>query len=767
MEKTIRTIGRIAIIFAVAFVMILVFLRVAFPPAKIKAIMENYAKNEFDREISFDKSSFRIIGASLHNFSVSEKGGFGNGVFINVKKLSFKVRLLPLLKKNISVYGFEADELFMDIIKKDGKYNIFSERNIDIKTLAVYGLQNAGKQKNEFTISEININKAQIQYFDRDKNTIYTVSGLSAFSKNVQLRKAFETKLKFIFSYYNEEAEKVEIPVNALLSADLKDMNPLTASLKIESLNMLYNNTKIAVKAEAKNLLAPDIKISAEADVFTQNTLKDIMPAVIAFKFDKFIINSDFVVDFINKTFIFKSLDLFSGNSVIKSSGNIDYGHENKTIDFRQTMSLDVTEVLRSFDKHFDNLSIAGNVNAETRLTNKGITAQAHSENLSAEFKKAGAAVDGFSAKSVFEADFSSGKINFSNLDFFVANSTVNFAGVYDIKKRGYNFSASSLFDIKQAVSMFGKRINDYYPEGNADISFTLSNSGIKGNVVLKDAAVKYLSVFEAAGLNGKIVFNSIDNVKISSMTGTLNGEKFTFSASYLKDLRDIMLSLNFKTDKFYLPVLPENKENAAGAAKDNISVKAGEIPYTLHLKLSANAGSAEIPHVKLKTLNINADLKNITRLYDRIKGFLSFSAGETVIEDIDGLIKKNGFAKSVLSPLNAVNKAAKEAGIKIFGKNDQAVSFKFSKIEGKTGFTQGFINIEKLKLSSADSYINATGDVGLQTRDLNLRLTVSPISGNSFVIKMDGSADEPKVHIDLVGSIFTLIDALQKTGTN
>ncbi|MDR2426849.1 MAG: AsmA family protein [Endomicrobium sp.] len=766
MKKIIITISAILIVFIIVFIMIPFLLKAAFPPEKIKTVMEAYTKSEFDREINFDKITFIRTGMQLHNFTLSKKGGFDKGVFIKTKKLSFKVKLLPLLIKNISLYRIEAGELFMDIIKKDGMYNVSNEDII--KKFVFDGLKNGKNKKIKFAISEINITKSQIQYFSKDKNIIYTISDLSAVSKNVHLSVPFETKLKFILSY-NKETERIEVPFEALLIADLQNMNPLNASIEIKSLDFHYNDTKFNVKAKAENFFMPNVSFSAEADTFTQNTLKDIAAACMPFKFNKVKINSEFKVDFINKAIIFKSLDLTSGNSVVKSSGSVGFGQKNKSIDFKQTLSFNIGEILGNFEKWFTKFSVNGTVNAATVFKNNTVTAQAWSNDISVNFEKTGISASSAAVKSAFKVDFLYGKINFSNLDFSILNFIVNSNGIYDFKKNNYEFFINSSFGISDLSLLFGRYIKDYSPQGKADISFKFSNSGIKGSAVLKDAAVKYLSVFDIDKLNGTIVFNSINDIKTNNMTGKLNGEKFTLLASYFKDLQNIMLSLNFKANKFYFPSFPPKKEADKNILEGKVPAENRGLPYILHLKMSTHANFAEISHIKTKSVNINADLKNITHRYDRIKGYLSVNADNVVIENIEEFANKNTFAKSVIYPLNEVREAAANIGINIFGKKEMPEGkkrtnfLKFDKVESKSLFNPGFIHMEKLKLSSAGSYVNAAGGIGLQSHFLNMRLIVGAVTGESFVIKLDGTLDKPKTRVDLAGSIFTVIDAIQK----
>ena len=773
MKKFTGIIIRIFIVFTVMAALLLVFLRVAFPPAKIRSMIEHYASAELNREIRFDDISFRIIGVSLKNFSLSEPGGFVNGTFAEAKRLSFKVRLLPLLKKDIFVSHVKADGLLVDIIKKDEKFNF--QKNSDDVPVSGSSQENVKRNHIRFAVSGAAIKNSQIQYFDRDSSNIYIISGLSCDIRNLQINKPFTIKTKFDFLFKNTGRE-IKIPLEAFLSVDLKNMNIFHAFIDAKYIKFRLHDSQISARAKVSGFINPRVSVSAESDIFTQDTLKDIH-IVKPFRFDGFKVDSDFDVNFTEKKLVFDKLDISSGKSSISSSGNVYYEKENGSFRFKSYLSLDLEEVLKGFRVHSDKVSFGGLFNAEAEINKSGIRAKVLGDNLSLTLHKADVTISDFKGKSEFEIDFFSGEITFSKSDFFIRNSTVvSSGGVYEIKKKQYYFPSNAEIDIKDAAFIFDKYVNKHSPEGHADIAFTVSNSGVKGIAELKDGKAQYLPALHFENLNAGIDFDSYYKIKISTMTGTLNGEKFNLSAFYWKDLQNITFSANADIGSLYIPELPEHDKIEgfiSGGGSDSPSERtANDIPHNFSFKVRFNAGSVELPHIRSEAFNINADLKDVTEQQDRISGSITFNADKVLIENLDALINKNKYTKAAFYGLAMTYKITKEIGVNVFEEDEEAahnsaVGLKFGSIEGNADFVPGVAHVRKLKFSSSYSSVNASGEIDLRGNELNMRVIISPLLAKSFVIKLTGSIHKPKASVDLLGSAFTIIDTLQQAGAN
>ena len=123
MKKFLKLCFKIGLVLVILAAGALVALRLMFPPEKLKAMALEYAKNNLQREISFDKVSFNLIGVTLNNFALSENTTFQNGTFVRADKLVVKVALMPLLKKRVEISTVSLDGLDVNLQKnKDGSW---------------------------------------------------------------------------------------------------------------------------------------------------------------------------------------------------------------------------------------------------------------------------------------------------------------------------------------------------------------------------------------------------------------------------------------------------------------------------------------------------------------------------------------------------------------------------------------------------------------------------------------------------------------------
>ena len=96
-------------------------------PQKIQNWVAQYAKENWNREVSFHSVSFNWIGLTLRDFSLSEENSFTNGTFIQARTLVAKVAIKPLLKKRIEINTLQLDGLELNLVQqRDGNFNFSS-----------------------------------------------------------------------------------------------------------------------------------------------------------------------------------------------------------------------------------------------------------------------------------------------------------------------------------------------------------------------------------------------------------------------------------------------------------------------------------------------------------------------------------------------------------------------------------------------------------------------------------------------------------------
>src|SRR5882672_4948682 len=79
-------------------------LKWAYPPEKVKALLEKELTARLHREVRLGDVSIGVLsGLTVKDFKLSESPNFGRGTFISSDKFSIRLHLLPLLSKKIMI----------------------------------------------------------------------------------------------------------------------------------------------------------------------------------------------------------------------------------------------------------------------------------------------------------------------------------------------------------------------------------------------------------------------------------------------------------------------------------------------------------------------------------------------------------------------------------------------------------------------------------------------------------------------------------------
>jgi uncharacterized protein involved in outer membrane biogenesis len=191
MKKFKKIILILFIIFLFVFVGGTIALRIAFPPAKVKAMLITRMSEAFHRQVEIESISIGLRGLRVKGFKVSEKPSFEKGMFVEAAQFLVRPKLLPLLKKQISVSEVTLISPKINITRKaDGSFN-FS----DLMVKKVTETKKEEKVKKgeksppakvkpiafSFLVSKVSISGGEVKFVDR------TAQKLSTDLKNINL----------------------------------------------------------------------------------------------------------------------------------------------------------------------------------------------------------------------------------------------------------------------------------------------------------------------------------------------------------------------------------------------------------------------------------------------------------------------------------------------------------------------------------------------------------------------------------------------------
>ncbi len=681
MKKFLKLCFKIALVLVILGVAALVALRLMFPPEKLKSMALEYAKNNLQREISFDGISLNLVGVTLDNFAISENTTFQNGTFAKADKLVVKIALKPLFKKRVEIATVQLDGLDVNVIKKqDGSFNfdtLIPASDPAAAASAEQPAQPAAASSSAFVLlaDKISANDCSFSYHDLQTGMKASVDKLNLEINQLDLAEPFDVKINFNTFYQQKNGPAVAVPVNIALRVFLSNLDMKNAYVTVNDISASYKTVKFQLKGGVRDFTAPQADLTGTLSGISNAIFADFLPNL-----------PDFSLPVIN-------MNLKAAADLEKSSATI----------------------------------------SQAKL-------------------------------SVMDSALS-------------AYGTVGWNGPAPT----YSVNADLTTNLAQIVQMTST-VAGFNPGGVISGSFkaTDKNEGkdISGSVTFKDISAMY-EPFTVSQLNGTVNIASLDNISSNSLTGLLNGEKFTSSFSYqnIKDVMNVVLNLDLA--KFTLKELPaaaaETTAEAAPqtAEEDSASQEAQPAAQTtaassgnllLNLKANIKVGPIEGPYFRADGFSLTANLTDITDTMTKANGQVSFNLQPGAITNLDSFVKENKIVKILLLPISIVRKVAGALNVELFPaqENAQKGEISFTSGEGVYTFVNGVMRVDKTTFNSQVTDISGSGTINFLTQALDMKVSATVLTSQTpVVIKIGGTMDNPSGKLDVVSTVGSLVGGI------
>ncbi|MCL2888440.1 MAG: AsmA family protein [Elusimicrobia bacterium] len=286
MKKLIKIAAVLAIIFIVVVVGAAIAVRQMFPPEKIRTMVHDYVKTNYNREIKFDDVSFRIIGVDLSNFAISEKGTFDNGTFAKADNIVVKIALAPLLKKNIKVSTVGLEGLAANVTKDEkGVFNF-----ADLIPAAGQTPPEPAEPKNvtaqgmQFNVSvdKFYMSGAAFDYKDKQSGMSASVKDLNLNVNKFVLDGDFDSDATLTVSYA-DAARKLTVPLRVNVTTNLKNNDFKTAYVTIKSVSGTLNGASFEASGTVTDFDNPVVDLKGSLSGVTDKTLAGLASGIPAF----------------------------------------------------------------------------------------------------------------------------------------------------------------------------------------------------------------------------------------------------------------------------------------------------------------------------------------------------------------------------------------------------------------------------------------------------------------------------------------------------
>jgi len=297
MKKLKKILLIIFLILLLLFVGGTIALRIAFPPAKVKAMLLARMSETLHRQVEIGSISIGLRGLKVKGFKVSEEPSFDKGTFVQAGEFLVRPKLLPLLKKQISISEVTLISPKINITRRaDGSFN-FSDLMVKkvTETKKEEKVEKVEKRPPakvkpmafSFLVSRVSISGGEVKFVDRTpqklsadlKNinlSVYGISLISPFFVEASfdgVKEKLEGSLAFKGSIdIKEEKIKIKEALANIGGAGIGATGNIERFMKPESLSFAVNikDKGFALEKLSRTFAFPgDIRISGEPDINT------------------------------------------------------------------------------------------------------------------------------------------------------------------------------------------------------------------------------------------------------------------------------------------------------------------------------------------------------------------------------------------------------------------------------------------------------------------------------------------------------------------
>ena len=275
-------------------VIILLLVPLFFDANQFKPKIENMITEETGRPFSIngeiDLSLFPWAGLSCENASMGNPEGFKEKEFASIQSLDLRVKLLPLLSRDVQLSFVLQSPKFALITRKNGKVNYDFSQEMKEKDISEKKSEKPKAEKKtgqapsikSLTVEKFLISDGQVLIIDHAKDTEKKISDITAKLDNVSL----DQPISFLFSAQidqipfslngelgpvGQDLGKGEIPVDIIISAskelEIKAKGLLTDITENPKFILDINSNAFSAKKLAKALNQDADIQTADADV--------------------------------------------------------------------------------------------------------------------------------------------------------------------------------------------------------------------------------------------------------------------------------------------------------------------------------------------------------------------------------------------------------------------------------------------------------------------------------------------------------------------
>ena len=571
------------------------------PEDKVKTLVTDYARNNLNREVTFDKLSFKFIGIDLKNFKMSERSTLNDGIFIKADDFIVKVSPLPLLAKKIKISRILLDSIDINITKDEN--GLFNFDDI-IKSFQSEEPQQEQKQEEnkssssssfDLNIHHFDIKNANITYIDKTSNLDASIKNFNLKTKDFSLDDIFGCETSFDLAVKQNKLD-IALPLSAKFKTNLNNFDMDKLYLDVETFETDFNNATISLQGKIENINAPKIDCNLILKNIDDQTFKDFFDCKTKFEADEITFKTKSTINISSMNADIESLSLVLPNSNADLAGTIDWGKQ----DVEYNLKLDLNLLIDNFAKLIPEYNLTGRLKTNLEATQNFCEGTFAFENISSDsnFGKvsnlnADIYLKAENPTPLYKADFSTLDIeslvfNIKQLSLKYNDAEISAVGELTKQLRSaltLNLKSKNITD-STFKSFYKSPVKFIVPTLDIDtiLSFNLSTKAAditKLNIKIPDSSANVTGL-----LNWKneknFVYNLALNLNLLLDNIAKNFPEYKMKGKIVSDAKvsnnDFSGTLNCSNVSFeYLPMATVSKLNidAVAKSKKNIVIKA------------------------------------------------------------------------------------------------------------------------------------------------------------------------------------------------
>lgn len=391
MKKFLKIIAILAAVCVVLLIAAFITLKIMFPAEKLKAMARQYAQDTLHREVTFSDVSLNLVGVTLDDFAVSERGTFKDGTFAKADQAVVKVALKPLFHKRIEISTVGLEGLDLNVVKgKDGKFN-FDDLIPAADENAAQAQKTQDESSSDFVLmaEKIYATDCNLYYKDLQSGTDASVTKLNLEIKHFDFDNPFDVSLSFTTDYRDLAGLSVTVPVKMDVQANLGGGDMAKAQATLKNLTLNYKNIKISMWGGAKNFKKPAIDLQGKISGISNASLADVLPDLPVFVLPDINLTLSADANLDASSAVVKQARLSILDSAVTAKGTANWGGRTPAYNMNASINLNLKQIAETaamLEAYAMDGAVTGSLSATEKKNGKDVRGKITLSNLTVKY---------------------------------------------------------------------------------------------------------------------------------------------------------------------------------------------------------------------------------------------------------------------------------------------------------------------------------------------------------------------------------------------